>query len=71
MNYCGPLFGKVGRHYIPMRMSAEDVDMTLEALESVWPFLQEDDGNGCNSPAYQAAINGARAAIIKAKGGAA
>jgi hypothetical protein len=41
----------------------------LEALESVWPFLQEDDGNGCNSPPYQAAINAARAAISKAKGG--
>lgn len=41
----------------------------LEALDKVWPFLQEDDGHGANAPAYQSAINAARAAIAKAKGG--
>ena len=41
----------------------------LEALELAWPFFEEDDGHGANSPAYQHAINKARAAIAKAKGG--
>ena len=42
----------------------------LEALNKVWPFLQEDDGHGANAPAYQDAINAAREAISKAKGAA-
>lgn len=41
----------------------------LEALETAWPFFEEDDGHGANSAAYQHAIDKARAAIAKAKGG--
>lgn len=40
----------------------------LEALENIWDFLAEDDGEGACSPLYQSSIDKVKAAIAKAKG---
>lgn len=73
MNYSGPLFGKVGERYIPLRMSADDVDALLEALKAIHDLALDQtislaadhDLKGC----IDDIIDEASAAIAKAKGG--
>lgn len=48
---------------------AEQRDTLAEALESMWPFIEEDDHPNCNTPAFSAAIAKYKAAIAEVKGG--
>lgn len=45
-----------------------ELNATVKALEKVWPFLEEDDGDGANAVHYQAAINAVKAVITTKKG---
>ena len=45
-----------------------ELNARVKALEKVWPFLEEDDGDGANAPHYQAAINAVKAVITSKKG---
>ena len=40
----------------------EELETARNALRGIWPFVEEDDG-GFATPAYQKAINDARAAL--------
>lgn len=44
-------------------------DTLAEALESMWPFIEEDDHPNCNTPAFSAAIAKYKAALAVVKGG--
>lgn len=56
-----------GVHRANARLIAAAPEL-LEALENIWDFLAEDDGEGACSPLYQSAIDKVKAAIAKAKG---
>jgi chromosome segregation ATPase len=47
----------------------EQRNTLAEALELMWPFIEEDDHPNCNTPAFSAAIAKYKAAIATVKGG--
>jgi hypothetical protein len=47
----------------------EQRDMLAEAMESMWPFIEEDDQPNCNTPAFSIAIAKYEAALAAWKGG--
>lgn len=75
MEYSGKLYGKIGRRYVPLKQTSEDVDKLerdnadlLEALETL--VNMPDDRNLCDfSQSELQAWEKAVAAINKAKGG--
>lgn len=72
MDYSGPLFGKHGQHYVPLRMSAADVDEMLDALEAIHALALDQtialDLDHDLKTCIDTIIDEARAAIAKAKG---
>jgi len=44
-------------------------DRLMEAMETMWPFIVEDDQPNCNTPAFSIAIAKYKAAIAAVKGG--
>ena len=56
-------------HIIQKSVELErELNAAVKVLEMVWPFLEEDDGDGANMPAYQAAINAVKTVITSKKG---
>lgn len=67
MNYTGKLYGKVGRQYIPLRLTSEDVDKLEAALREIakQKILDEVEDPVCcdYEEGYTACVEIARAAI--------
>ena len=47
----------------------EQRDRLAEAMESMWPFIEEDDHPNCNTTAFSMAIAKYEAALAAVKGG--
>ena len=47
----------------------EQRDRLAEAMQEMWPFIEEDDYPNCNTPAFNAAILKYKIAIAAVEGG--
>ncbi len=54
---------------VDLTTMTEQRDRLAEALESMWPFIEEDDQPNCNTPAFSMAIAKYKTVLTSVEGG--